>query len=210
MFGSEGRLVSARCALENTLDPGRLQRDIVQLGCGAGLRARTGKLGGRRERLCERVDVERVDEDPCLGRDELRRAADPRSDDRPAARHRLEERLAERLDEARLADDPGLRDASRHLVVRDAGDELDSRPAFEPPRSGPSPTKVSVPAGSRLKASARRTTFLRSVSAPRQRKDGLPFGGAGSTRNRSRSTPESITSVLPRASGTFASSSRRR
>ena len=37
-------------------------------------------------------------------------------------------------------------------------------------RSGPSPTKVSVPCPCRANASARRTTFLRSVSEPTQRK----------------------------------------
>jgi hypothetical protein len=114
--------------------------------------------------------VERVDEDAGLGRDELRRAADPRRDDRAAARHRLEQRLAERLDQARPADDVARRRASAGLVVRDAADELDAGPPSSCARSGPSPTNVSVPSPSRANASASRTTFLRSVSEPTQRK----------------------------------------
>ena len=59
---------------------------------------------------------------------------------------------------------------------------------------------------------ARRTTFLRWVRAPTQRYAGpLPSSGrAGSSGKRARSTPQSTTSVLPRASGILASSSRRR
>ena len=46
-------------------------------------------------------------------------------------------------------------------------------------RSGPSPTNVSVPSPSRANASASRTTFLRSSSAPTQRKRGGPSGAGG-------------------------------
>src|SRR5262249_42718690 len=61
------------------------------------------------ERARERVDVEGVDEDSRLWRNELRRAADPCRHYRAPARHRLEQRLAERLDEARLRRDPAFR-----------------------------------------------------------------------------------------------------
>ena len=83
-----------------------------------------------------------------------------------AARHRLEDRLAERLDQRRPADDIGGGEPARHLVMRDAPDDPHARAALERARSGPSPTKVSEPRPSRANASARRTTFLRSVSEP--------------------------------------------
>ena len=61
--------------------------------------------------------------------------------------------------------------------MRDGAGELDPLAALElRARSGPSPTKVSVPSPSRSNASASRTTFLRSVSAPTQRKRGPPSG----------------------------------
>src|SRR5439155_1137906 len=91
--------------------------------------------------------------------------------------------------------------------IRQGLGQVPPRPARRTPsrpssreRRGPSPANVSVPSPSRAKASARRTTFLRSVSEPRHRKRGAP-SGAGAGRNRSRSTPESSTVVLPRASG---------
>ena len=101
-------------------------------------------------------------------------------------------------------------EVARHRVVRHvAGDA--SRPAG--PRAAraaaPSPTNVSVPSPSRANASASRTTFLRSISEPTQTNAGPGAAGAlGAARKRSRSTPQSTTSVLPRASGTAASSSR--
>src|SRR5207302_1209515 len=73
----------------------------------------------------------------------------------------------------------------------------------------PSPANVRVPSSNDANASASRTTFFRSVSPPTQRKRGGP-SGAGVSAKRSRSTPLETTSVLPCASGTFASSSRRR
>ena len=104
-------------SLEDLLHPGRLNPEIVRLGGRAG-----GKVGARErrsglEREHEPVLVLGVDQNPRLGRDELRRAADPRRDDRTRGRHRLERREAERLDEARLADDVRRGDPERHLVV---------------------------------------------------------------------------------------------
>ncbi len=148
------------------------------------------------ERTLERVDVERVDEHSSLRRDELGRSAEARRDDGAPARHALEERLSERLEQARLADDVARGDELRHVGVRHAAEQAHSLASGER-------------AAERAKASARRTTFLRSSSAPMQRKRGGPFGG-GSTAKRSRSTPLETTSVLPRAAGSFVSSSRRR
>ena len=86
-------------------------------------------------------------------------------------------------------------------------------------RSGPSPTNVSVPSPRASKARASRRTFLRSESAPEAEKRSSrrrcqPTSSAALARTsrgekRSRSTPQSITSVFPRASGT-ASTSRSR
>ena len=64
-------------------------------------------------------------------------------------------------------------------------------------RSGPSPTYTSEPRPSRSNASARRTTFLRSVSEPTHKKRGpSPAGqsaGGCSGENRLMSTPQSMT-----------------
>ena len=73
-------------------------------------------------------------------------------------------------------------------------------------RRGPSPTNVSVPSPSRPKAFASRTTFFRSISEPTQRKAGEGPGVRSSGRNRSRSTPQSTTSVFAAASGIDATS----
>ena len=76
-------------------------------------------------------------------------------------------------------------------------------------RSGPSPTNVSVPSPRRAKASARRTTFLRSISEPTQTKAGAVPAARASGGKRSRSTPQFTTSTLPPAAGMLRSSSRR-
>ena len=103
------------------------------------------------------------------------------------------------------------RRSARRIVVRSAPATLDARPALECGRSGPSPTKASRPSPSRSKAFARRRTFLRSISAPDAEEGRVgPSGG----RARAREAVEVDAAVddlgLARASGTFASSSRRR
>ena len=70
-------------------------------------------------------------------RDELRRTADARGDDRPSARHRLEQRLAERFDEARLADNVALGDQIRDPIVVDAAEQSHPCPALEPAAERP-------------------------------------------------------------------------
>ena len=78
-------------------------------------------------------------------------------------------------------------------------------------RSGPSPTKVSDPPSRRENASASLTTFFRPVREPTWTKAGDSSSAAlGAASKRSRSTPESTTSVLPRASGSRSQSSRSR
>ena len=92
------------------------------------------------------------------------------------------------------------------LVGDGANDVHSGRPSSSP-RSGPSPTKASDPSPWRAKARARRTTFFRSVSAPTQR-NAVPSGrqptsvravASSAGAKRSRSTPQSITVVLPDA-----------
>ena len=79
--------------------------------------------------------------------------------------------------QARLREDVALGEQARDLVVRDAAEQARRpRGPRAAARSGPSPAKVSVPSPSRANASARRTTFFRSSSAPTQRKRGGPSG----------------------------------
>jgi hypothetical protein len=72
-------------------------------GAGGGIRAR--ELGRAAHRVGQGRGVERVDENPRFGWDELRRPAYARGDDRPAGGHAFEERLPERLDQGGLAED---------------------------------------------------------------------------------------------------------
>jgi hypothetical protein len=96
---------------------------------GCGIRGR--ELRGPAHGVCERLGVERVDEDSRLGRHELGRASDSGGDDRAARRHAFEERLAERLDQGRLAEHRGLGDVARDLVVRNAAGDLDAGAPLE-------------------------------------------------------------------------------
>ena len=89
-----------------------------------------------------------------------------------AARHRLEQRLAERLEQARLADDVGRGDPARDLVVRDAADDADAFASLEARAQRPVADEGELPSPSRANASARRTTFFRSVREPTQRNAG--------------------------------------
>ena len=73
----------------------------------------------------------RVDEHAGRRRDELRRPADLRRDDRAAGGKALEDRLAEGLDEARRAEHACSRDPGRDLVVRDGARDRDPLPALE-------------------------------------------------------------------------------
>src|SRR5437763_8299730 len=111
---------------ENLSDPVRLTPDFLRLGGLSGREVRVRDLGSRSERARQLGRVGRVDEDAGFRRHELGRAADAGADDRAAAGHGLEQRLAERLDQARLADDGGLRDARRDLVVPDAAGDGDA------------------------------------------------------------------------------------
>ena len=166
---------SSRGPLEDLLDPLGLLAHVVLAPRPRARRVRAGHRGRRTQGVGHPLYVERVDEHAGLGRHELRRAAGAGGDHRAAAGHRLEHRLAERLDQARLADHMGARRSGP--AARRAGRRRRARPARGPraaARSGPSPTKVSVPSPSRAKASASRTTFLRSVSEPMQRKRGPP------------------------------------
>ena len=120
------------------------------------------------------------------------------------ARHRLEQRLPERLEQRRAADDVGRGEPRRHRVVGHAADDPDALAARRAAaRSGPSPTKVSEPRPSLANASARRTTFLRSVRRAdvRRTQETRARRRGSAVAKRSRSTPESTTSVFPRASG---------
>ena len=97
------------------------------------------------------------------------------------------------------------------LVVGDAPDHATRSRPSSLARSGPSPTNVNEPRPRRANASASRTTFLRSVSEPTCTKAGCSSAAAGATAvNRSRSTPESITTVFPRASADAPRASPRR
>ena len=89
-------------------------------------------------------------------------------------RHRLERRLAEGLDQRRLAEDVAGRDPVAGPRTA-APDRRGSRPGLPLElwrAAGPSPTKASRPRPSEANASASRTTFLRSISEPTQRKAG--------------------------------------
>ena len=128
--------------------------------------------------------------------------------DRPAAMPSRSAR-PERLDQARLADDVGARDPLGDLVVSDAPGDGHAGAALDG-------------AAQRPVADERQRARADPLEGVRQAHDVLPLdqrpdaevrvwpSGAGSTRNRSRSTPQSTTSTLPRASGTFVSSSWRR
>ena len=170
-----------------------------------GARQRRGLLEPAREV----VDVERVDEHSGLGRDELGRSSDPRCDHRAAARHRLEQRLAERLDQARLREHPALGEQARHLVVRDATEQTNTLPSLEPGAERPVAGE-----GERSLLEARKgigepDDVLALLERADAEEAGGPGGGSASAK-RSRSTPLDTTSTLPRASGSFVSSSRRR
>ena len=182
----------------------------MRLGRRAGCRAGVGQRGGGAQGGDEPVLVERVDEHARLRRHELGRAADPRRDDRPPAGQRLEHRLAERLDEARLADDVAGGEQPGDLAVRDGAEQADARPALER-----APQRAVADEGERALAEPREGVGEPDdVLALGQRADaeegrGRSPAGRGCGAKRSRSTPQSTTSVLPRASGTFASSSPR-
>ncbi len=169
-----------------------------------------GRAAASPERAGELVHVERVDEDARLRRDELGRPADAGGDDRAAAGHRLEQRLSERLEQARLREDVALGQEARHLVVRDAAeqprrprDPRARRAADRRRRRSASPRRAGrTPPRAGRRSCARRASRRRGSAAARP--------AAASTAKRSRSTPLETTSVFPRASGTFVSSSRRR
>ncbi len=183
---------------------GRLARRVV--------RAREGGRG--RERACESVDVERVDEDAGLGRHELRRPADPRGDDGAAARHRLEQRLTERLDEARLREDVARSEQARDLVVRD--------PTEQPRRSGVSRARRGPGRRRRTSASpprvarTRRRGGRRSSARRARRRRGSAAGrraraGRRSARGRRRSRrPRSCRAPRAASSRARGGGSRRR
>ena len=151
-------------------------------------RSGTGSAAACTSPCAEAVDVERIDEHAGLRRDELRRAADPRRDDRAPAGHRLEQRLAERLDEARLREDVGSRRAARDLVVRDAPEER-ARPARPSSCGAQRPVadeRERALGRARANASARRTTFFRSVERADAEEARAAPGGASATENRSQ------------------------
>jgi hypothetical protein len=85
--------------------------------CGARSVVRHGERGGDLERARQPVRVERVDENAAAVRDELRRPADARRDDRLATGEPFEERLPERLDERRATHDVGCAEPGRDVVV---------------------------------------------------------------------------------------------
>ena len=162
----------------------------------------------------ERSRVERVDQDAGLRRHELGRAADAGRDDRFARGHPFEQRLAERLDEGRLAEDGRLGDVAGHFVVRDAAGDLDVRPAFEL-RAKRAVADEDEPAlVERRERIGEPDDVLPLDEAPDADENRsvrpCPASDAGRVPKSERSTPQSTTSVLPRASGIFASSSRRR
>ena len=187
----------------------------MRLGGGARRTVRPRQRRGRRERRGDRGLVVRLDEHARLGCDELGRAADPGGDDGAAARHRLERREPERLDEARLADDVGGRQPARDERVRNGSREHDIRPTLERRSERPVTDE-----GERALAMARervreargrscarrayrgRETRCRPVASRPPRAPRLRPRGA----NRRRSTPQSITSIFPAASGTTARS----
>ena len=203
-----------RRALEERLDALHLTAHVVRLGGGARRLVRPWELGGgptsprrspprpagRRARphLPGRT---RVGRPPASRRPSGRRPSPRASSARTARRGSAGTRRPR--PRATAARRRGRRDRRRgHRAVRRAA-----------ARSGPSPTNASDPSPWRAKASARRVTFFRSLSVPTQR-NAVPSGSQPSSAravsrspgaNRSRSTPQSITVVLPAAPGAAAS-----
>ena len=147
---------------------------------------------------------------PALGRDELGRAADRRRDDGAGRGHRLERREPERLAQARLADDVGARDPHRDVVVADAADDPDPLASLERAAERAVPDEGQRALAAMLER-AREAEHVLPLGEPAEAEErgavrlssralrARPRRRAGA--KRSRSTPQSITSVLPRACG---------
>jgi hypothetical protein len=134
----------------------------VLFGRGSCAAIGTGQCGRTSQRLDERVFVNRIDQHAGLRRDEFRRPADPRRDDRSPAGHRLEHGLSEGLDQARLADDVCCRDLRRDAVVWKRTREFDPRPALELSAQRPVADERQRPFTESLK-SARETEHVLSL-----------------------------------------------
>ena len=162
-----------------------------RVGCG---HARPPAPGG-----AEGGGILRVDEDACLGGDELGRSADaggehacaPSPSPRASPGRRARSATAGRgRRRRRPTGAPPTAGSARRGVTFGASSSA--------ARSGPSPTNASRPRPSDANASARRTTFLRSISEPTQRKAGPSpsqpssrrASAAGRGENASRSTPQ--------------------
>ena len=196
-------------SLENRLHPSRLTLESCASAAARAAGFGTGRAAAAR-RACRGAPPRlRVDEDAGSFRNELGRPADPGRDDRPprpsprAATGRAAPAGSAGRRRRAARGTPGSRRAARARRRARARVPRTARGAGRRRRRSAPP-----PRSARRRAPAGRRSCARSAS----RCTGRPGvrSGAGRTGKRSRSTPESTTSVLPRASGTFASSSRRR
>ena len=201
-------------SLENRLHPRRLQPDVVRLGGRPGGRVRRRERGGgSRAPADDRSSSLGIDEDAGL-RSARTRAARRRASRRPSARSPSPRASPGRTARPALGWQTTSAAATQRGDLRRAGPgRRGGRPAGPRGRRGAGRrrrTRACRGRAARRRARAR-MTFLRSSRVPTQTNAGpspsqpssLARGAGSAPRKRSRSTPESTTSVLPRASGTL-------
>ena len=200
-------------SLEDLLHPSRLRPDVVRRRGGA-RGARSATAATPRSRARARARRRRAG----------RRARPPRrrrtrAGRRCASRRRLRSHAIASSSawpngsiKRRPADDVGRAQPARHLVVRDAADDAHAVAPLElRPQRAVADERQRAAAELRERVGEPHDVLaLRQRADVHERRDARARPPAPTAANRSRSTPESTTSVFPRASGSRSSSSRRR